>query len=89
MIGWIKEVEEMPGIEKIPEDKFREIFVSNPKNVLSTGSLFIVMVHFIMYIIIYCIKYYEYIYTSILIILFCFKLIYILEFFSNRVDISS
>lgn len=58
MIGWIKEVEEMPGIEKIPEDKFREIFVSNPKNVLSTGSLFIVMVHFIMYIIIYCIKYY-------------------------------
>jgi len=59
MIGWIKEVEEMPGIEKIPEDKFREIFVSNPKNVLPTGSLFIVMVHFIVYIIIYCIKYYD------------------------------
>ncbi|KAL4141428.1 hypothetical protein QTP88_004066 [Uroleucon formosanum] len=29
MIGWIKEVEEMPGIEKIPEDKFREIFKSS------------------------------------------------------------
>lgn len=52
MIGWsqrIKEVEEMPGIEKIPEYKFRKIFVNNPKNVLPMGSLFIVNAYFIVY----------------------------------------